>query len=330
MNRIHKLKSEGTIVSPTAHRLQHIPSFSAAACGGGGSDSINKCIIIDNGSGYIKCGFGCNLSERDSAPHGPNIIFPTAYYKNKNRNKQNNSRILLGIDSIHECERLGIPFMKPIRRGYIINWNEMEYIWNNILMTERYNTPFKYREKLLEIIFESFNISSLYLRDSSSLSIYGTGRTKGIVLDIGHDITSIITIDGNDNNEENKVIEFGGYDISLDLQKEYGIKSYFHSNKIKEEYYSIPYERSDILFADQNTEIYKLPDGNEIKLGKNRMIKPLHLLFDKSSDNKYGGINVSKLVKNCILSNKSAGPMMQPQIISQRTKTNRTKTNTNR
>ncbi len=148
MNRIHKLKSEGTIVSPTAHRLQHIPSFSAAACGGGGSDSINKCIIIDNGSGYIKCGFGCNLSERDSAPHGPNIIFPTAYYKNKNRNKQNNSRILLGIDSIHECERLGIPFMKPIRRGYIIKWNEMEYIWNNILMTERYNTPFKYREKL--------------------------------------------------------------------------------------------------------------------------------------------------------------------------------------
>eukprot|EP01083_Nonionella_stella_P092006 257360_1 len=49
MNRIHKLKSEGTIVSPTAHRLQHIPSFSAAACGGGGSDSINKYIIIDNG-----------------------------------------------------------------------------------------------------------------------------------------------------------------------------------------------------------------------------------------------------------------------------------------
>eukprot|EP01084_Bolivina_argentea_P298064 513579_1 len=115
--RRHKLKSEGTIVSPAAHRLQHIPAFSNAV------GDTNKCIIIDNGSGYIKCEFGCNLNEH-SAPHGPNIIFPTAYYKNKNKNRnaQNNSRISLGIDSIHECERLGIPFMKPIRRGYIINW----------------------------------------------------------------------------------------------------------------------------------------------------------------------------------------------------------------
>ncbi len=115
-------------------------------------------------------------------------------------------------------------------------------------MTERYSTPYKLREKLVEFIFENLSISSLYLRDSSSLSIYGTGRTKGIVLDIGHNITSIITIDGHINdhthqrgneqsNDCNKIIEFGGYDITTDLQKEYGISSYFHSNKIKEVIY---------------------------------------------------------------------------------------------
>merc|ERR1712232_244860 len=97
-----------------------------------------------------------------------------------------------------------------------------------------------------------------------------------------------------------KVIEFGGCDLTMDIMKEYNISSHLHGNKIKEKYYTVPYERSDVLFADQNNQNYKLPDGKEIKLGKNRMIKPLHLMFDTG---KYGGINVSELVTNCIKSN---------------------------
>lgn len=124
-------------------------------------------------------------------------------------------------------------------------------------------------------------------------------------MDIGDGITSVIAMFERvtlSQNPGSKVIEFGGCDITHDIMKEYNI-SYLHANNIKEKYYSVPYDRSDILFADQNKSNYKLPDGNEIKLGKNRMIKPLHFMFDKSSDNKYGGINVSELVTNCIKSN---------------------------
>lgn len=126
-------------------------------------------------------------------------------------------------------------------------------------------------------------------------------------MDIGHGITTICALFERvtlSQNPGSKVIEFGGYDITKDIMKEYNL-SYLHANKIKEKFYSVPYDRSDILFADQNKSVYKLPDGKEIKLGKNRMIKPLHFMFDKSSDNKYGGIslNVSELVTNCIKSN---------------------------
>ena len=130
--------------------------------------------------------------------------------------------------------------------------------------------------------------------------------SKGVVLDIGHGITTVCALFERvtlSQNPGSKVIEFGGYDITRDIMKECDI-SYFHANKIKEIHYSVPYDRSDILFADQNKSVYKLPDGNEIKLGKHRMIKPLHFMFDKSSDNKYGGINVSELVTNCIKSNE--------------------------
>ncbi len=76
-----------------------------------------------------------------------------------------------------------------------LNINENELNNYSLLMTERYAAPYKLREKLVASVFENLSISSLHSRDSSSLSIYGTCRTKGIVLDIGHNITSIFTID---------------------------------------------------------------------------------------------------------------------------------------
>ena len=43
------------------------------------------------------------------------------------------------------------------------------------LMTERYQTPHRDRCKMLEILFESFDIPSLYLSHAANLAVYGSG-----------------------------------------------------------------------------------------------------------------------------------------------------------
>ena len=121
--------------------------------------------------------------------------------------------------------------------------------------------------------------------------------TKGIVCDIGHGVTSLVSMMIEQQIPTSEIVEFGGYDLTQNVKKEYGILSYLHAQRIKEKYYMVPYERSDVLFADQEPAEYALPDGKQIRIGKERMIAPLHLLFDGGG---YGGMNVSEMVANAI------------------------------
>ncbi len=41
----------------------------------------------------------------------------------------------------------------------------------------------------MEIMFETHNVSSLYISDSTVLNLYAHGRTTGTVVDSGHSIS---------------------------------------------------------------------------------------------------------------------------------------------
>ncbi len=58
----------------------------------------------------------------------------------------------------------------------------------NVLMTEPPLNPKRNREKMTEIIFEKFKPSCFYLGIQSVLSLYASGRTTGLVLDVGYDV----------------------------------------------------------------------------------------------------------------------------------------------
>jgi len=65
----------------------------------------------------------------------------------------------------------------PIDHGVITNWEDMEKIWHHsfyneihvnpdehpVLLTEAPNNPKQNREKMMEIMFEKFNVPSFYL-----------------------------------------------------------------------------------------------------------------------------------------------------------------------
>ena len=50
------------------------------------------------------------------------------------------------------------------------------------------------REKMAEIMFETFNVPGLYVGSQSVFSLYASGRTRGLVLEIGDGVTHAVPI----------------------------------------------------------------------------------------------------------------------------------------
>jgi actin-related protein len=90
----------------------------------------------------------------------------------------------------------------PIEQGQITNWDDMERIWEyglltanaplesiRLLLTECYTHELKKRERITEILFEKFNLNSIYLGLQPVLALYGEGYANGCVLESGYDVT---------------------------------------------------------------------------------------------------------------------------------------------
>ncbi|CAK9039328.1 unnamed protein product [Durusdinium trenchii] len=65
---------------------------------------------------------------------------------------------------------------------------------NPVLLTEPPLAPKAYREKMTQIMFETFNVPAMYMATGAVWSLYSSGRTTGLVLDSGHSATWAIPI----------------------------------------------------------------------------------------------------------------------------------------
>lgn len=88
------------------------------------------------------------------------------------------------------------------------DWDDMTRIWRhcfqnelrqdpsryNVLLTEAPKNAKQNREKMCQIMFETFEVKGFYVQIQAVLALYSSGRTTGIVLDSGDGVTHTVPI----------------------------------------------------------------------------------------------------------------------------------------
>ncbi|XP_030966839.1 actin-related protein 7 [Quercus robur] len=231
--------------------------------------------VVDAGSKFLKAG----PAIPDQAP---SMIIPTQMKRMPEDGSMDDSSLSEEI------------IIDPVVRGYIRDWDAMEDLLHHvlysglgwemgnegqILFTDPLSTPKAVREQLVQLMFETFNISGFYASEQAVLSLYAVGRISGCTVDIGHGKIDIApVIEGAVQHIASRRFEIGGIDLTKllaqELHKSNPLVNISMSDveKIKEQYSCCA---DDELAYDKTKnscqiEKHTLPDGQVITIGREK------------------------------------------------------------
>lgn len=158
-----------------------------------------------------------------------------------------------------------------------------------VLMTEAPLNPRTNRDKIAEIFFETFRAPAMYFTPSSVLSLYASGRTTGVVLDVGDGVTHAVPVyEGFALPHSVTRSDVAGRDVTRQMQlllRKSGLTFTTTAEadmikSLKEEVcYCTPTPTSDETTEKESKTNYQLPDGQAVSLSSERYQAP-NALFD--------------------------------------------------
>ena len=257
---------------------------------------LGKPIVIDNGTGISKNGY--------AGEDQPRSVFPTLIgypkYTSIMTDVEHYTReYYIGEEALQLRGVLRLSY--PVGHGIVEDWGAMEKIWHYtfytdlrvdpgehpVLLTEPPLNPRPNREKMCEIMFETFNVPALYIAMQAVLSLYASGRTTGLVCDSGTGVTHVVPIyEGFALTHAISRLDLAGRDITEYLMRLLRQRGYALTTSAEKEIVRDIKEKLCYVALDPEKELklaekvsgmeksYMLPDGETLTVGVERFLAP--------------------------------------------------------
>lgn len=295
------------------------------------SEDIPTTIVLDNGSGMCKVGI--------AGDDAPLAIFPSiiGHPKHKCIMIESGSRSTY-VGNEAQSKRGILNLKYPINHGIVTDWDAMQQIWHHafynelclcpeehsILLSETPLNPLANKQKMAQIIFETFNMVGMQVSLSSILSIFQNGRLTGVSCESGDAVSIVVPIyEGYLIPHAIQRLDYAGRDLTHILMSLLSDRGYSLTSSSEREIVRDIKEKFGFVALDFEQELklpcskpftseYKLPDGHVISLGNERfkcceaLFKPKLFGIDSNSIDQalYQSVKACSVdIRKCLLMN---------------------------
>ncbi|XP_072030929.1 uncharacterized protein [Amphiura filiformis] len=257
-------------------------------------------IVLDNGSEILKAGM--------AGSYLPSIVIPTVIGRQSETSgdlaRAKTKRAFIGHE-VMGSKHGAMSFDYPIEDGIVDNWNDLEAIWEHVmlqelalttgehpvLLSEIASAPREQREKCLEVMFEKLNVPALYVANQAALALYANADTSGLVLSSGSGITEVVPVlDGNTLKHAVTTLDIAGKEVTrqlgrlLQMERGYSFSSSSERETLRNMKESLAYVCSDYeaeMLKVKHTAAaeYRLPDGSPLSIGQTDLFRCTEPLF---------------------------------------------------
>ena len=206
----------------------------------------------------------------------------------------------------------------PIEHGVVCNWVDVEAILDYtfktqlrvdpsecfVFLAEPVLNPRANREKITQVMFETYGVNGFFMLNTAALSLLAAGRSTGVAVESGYGATyTSVVYEGFTLNYTIPKIPYAGQDMDWYLQKLLNSKGHQFNTSAEREIVTGMKERICFVSEDYEKDIeisknsdilkkvYELPDGRNISVNSERFMLGEGLFNPPLFNNDHLGIH---------------------------------------